>query len=357
MTEQKRSDDPQHNKFVQKLSMGEAIQLEDICSYKRLSMQDIKSDPDSWKFAPILVATNKERMRIVKTKSQIFAFDKNTIVFKWKVYTRGWVNKPSMDNEEKTQQQNSFFWQYFVVGAEAFLSQNLNSNLGLANGTSVICHSVSFSEQDIISNIESKIQHLPAGSEIELLQPPTSVNFRINPAIDGKTPSPKRLKQLEILEVHSIVPDDGIILPVLALKRGQIDGGEKWHRITVQANGSYSQLSSVEIKSVFPFELAFAMTVHKAQGRTISRVVLALTCRPDHSLQMKFAAVYVALSRVECKEHLRLLFHDEGKERTPMEAFGYLATLRPNKYVVQYYGGFYNKNGTWDMEKALQHKF
>ena len=43
------------------------------------------------------------------------------------------------------------FWQCFVVRADAYLTYNLNSSLGFANGTPVKLHSLSFqSQQDMM---------------------------------------------------------------------------------------------------------------------------------------------------------------------------------------------------------------
>jgi hypothetical protein len=51
------------------------------------------------------------------------------------------------------------------------------------------------------------------------------------------------------------------------------------------------------------------MTVHKAQGRTVQRVVLGLANRPTVALQLNFAAVFAVLSRIKCSDHLRILYH------------------------------------------------
>jgi len=59
--------------------------------------------------------------------------------------------------------------------------------------------------------------------------------------------------------------------------------------------------------SHFPFDIACAMTVHKVQGRTISRVVVDLTCHPRNCGCIKHAAIFVAMSHVSEMDHIRLL--------------------------------------------------
>ena len=61
LTEQQRSsEDEKHSKFVQKLSNGYPILLDDIRQYKRLSREDVQRQNSGWEFAPILVSSNRE---------------------------------------------------------------------------------------------------------------------------------------------------------------------------------------------------------------------------------------------------------------------------------------------------------
>ena len=64
LKEQQRSDDPENNELVKKLSNGQTVQLSDIMRYMHLSKNDIQNHPDEWKYAPILVSTNAECLNI-----------------------------------------------------------------------------------------------------------------------------------------------------------------------------------------------------------------------------------------------------------------------------------------------------
>jgi len=68
-----------------------------------------------------------------------------------------------------------------------------------------------------------------------------------------------------------------------------------------------SPIAKIHAQEPFPFDLAFAMTVHKAQGRTIIRVVVDLTHDPRCCCCMKCAAIFVAMSRAAETDHIRLL--------------------------------------------------
>ena len=100
------------------------------------------------------------------------------------------------------------------------------------------------------------------------------------------------------------------------------------------------------------------MTIHKAQGRTISRVVIALTERPYHNIQMEFASVFVSMSRVQCSDHIRLLPHVRGTllgNRT--RALHYLTGLLPKKSINIFNAGFTKCNGRWNWRRCRRANF
>ena len=126
---------------------------------------------------------------------------------------------------------------------------------------------------------------------------------------------------------------------------------EKWQHYTVQGHNAFS-VGKVETSPTFTFELAFAMTVHKAQGRTISRVVLALSMHPLKTSRMSYASIFVAMTRVRHSDHLRLLYHNNGSN-TGDVGVEYITTLRPDPHVLDYYAGFVNSSGYWQPALSL----
>ena len=120
-------------------------------------------------------------------------------------------------------------------------------------------------------------------------------------------------------------------------------------------------IATAQTFDIFPFDLAFAMIVHKAQGRTIHRVIIDLTSHPTKISQMKFAAIFVAMSRVQKKEHIRLLHHRQnGKKFNPFQAYSYITQLKPDDNVMSFYAGFIdtdpdtsNKGALWSPQAAL----
>jgi hypothetical protein len=103
---------------------------------------------------------------------------------------------------------------------------------------------------------------------------------------------------------------------------------------------------------MFPLDLAFAMTIHKAQGRTIPKVILALESRPSYNLQMEFPAIFVAMSRVKKGDDMRILYTFDSHSSFE-DAFSYLTKLKPNMAVSLFYSGYLNDNGPWHPQLAL----
>jgi hypothetical protein len=65
------------------------------------------------------------------------------------------------------------------------------------------------------------------------------------------------------------------------------------------------------------------MTVHKAQGRTIDKVVLDLHYKSNHRKQLVgFDGIFVALARVRCCSSIPLIKHTHTTAlKRPVDAF------------------------------------
>jgi Viral (Superfamily 1) RNA helicase len=131
-------------------------------------------------------------------------------------------------------------------------------------------------------------------------------------------------------------------------------GRTKYHGYAVN---SWSGIGKVTTKDIFPYELAFAMTVHKAQGRTIPRVVLALAHRENSNNQMSYASIYVALSRVKLTSDLRIMYHDTGP-RPGLLGLQYITHLKHCVHVLDYYNDFPRdtNGGLWNPRSSLAAK-
>ena len=116
--------------------------------------------------------------------------------------------------------------------------------------------------------------------------------------------------------------------------------------------------TKVIVKQIFPLQLGAAVTVDKAQGRTLDKVVACLSHRNDNIYQMKINAIFVTLSRVRKRDDLRLLIHDDSSKEQQLK---YIEKLSHDKEYFDYLLGFdesdhgnHTQPMSWDQTKALE---
>jgi hypothetical protein len=134
------------------------------------------------------VASNRERINIVHRKTLFFAQEKCTFAIRWRNDSKKWQNYPVLPAEcTALQNTDPCFWQYFVPGADGFLTANLNNNLGPANGSPIKLHSLSFASEDQLETVLLQMHTLPVGAIITLEELPVAVNIQIPDTYDTKT--------------------------------------------------------------------------------------------------------------------------------------------------------------------------
>ena len=89
-----------------------------------------------------------------------------------------WKGKPvTPANEARANaKQESCFWEIFVPGALAYLTFNLNTMKGLANGVPVKYHSISFDSEDEMRCYKQLVQEAEPGETITIASPPSMIN-------------------------------------------------------------------------------------------------------------------------------------------------------------------------------------
>ena len=149
---------------------------------------------------------------------------------------------------------------------------------------------------------------------------------------------------------------------IISITESMAAGGKnKFRKYSYQTQNMNHSVATAEVCDIFPFDLAFSMTIHKAQGCTIHCVVLDLTSHPFHISQMEFASIFVAISRVKNMDHIRLLTHQkEGVEFNPQEAYSYIIELKPSNNVMAFYHGYQERDDNtegicWNPSLALSY--
>jgi hypothetical protein len=99
-TQQRAKNDAVHTAFINRMHSGESITMEDLQMYQLLSAKDMVSD--DWRFAPIIVATNRERIDIITQQAPAFAKSQGIPVVRWPLAIKQWVNRPSTPSMRAT---------------------------------------------------------------------------------------------------------------------------------------------------------------------------------------------------------------------------------------------------------------
>ena len=142
-----------------------------------------------------------------------------------------------------------------------------------------------------------------------------------------------------------------IVLPITTSMNKS--GSSEYDKFKMLTHNYLSPIASVQVFEPFPFDLAFAMTIHKAQGRTIPLVIVDLTQHPLRVAQHVYSSVFVALSRVETSENLRLL-EPVGATRRPRHLlYEWLQHLEPDENIKPFLRGFSTENGNWSTAHAI----
>jgi hypothetical protein len=347
LTEQVRTDDPEHMELVTRMYKHGTVTTSDLQQrYKLLSAQDFE-DPDSpWLMAPIIVSTNRERSTLLDAASRRYAHCKGTVVFRWRAHCSNWRQCPP-DRYMGATLADPCFYEYFVTGADGFLTGRVNKELGLVNARSVVYHSITIDNPDDRRSVRACIEQGQPGSVVTLSVHPTAINVLLDPLDFNE-------KQLLVLRRLSI-SDSELVIPI-------IPGGTRTKDNMTVYGGRHYRPSKVCIQARFPVELAFVSTVHKAEGRTMEKVILALSHRHGDHCDMSYAAIYVALSRVRKKDDIRLLLSGA----TPSQQWAsvqYINNLKPDASVAAFLAGFEREDGgasedwinnQWNEEKSFR---
>jgi len=343
LNEQTRSEDPDHTEFVENLYRQGPIELEDLQELKVLSSSDFEGN-NPWYNAPYIVSTNRERYSMIHHVGIRYAKAHGSVVVRWAVHYSKWMQKPDPEFLNDAL-QDPCFYEYFVVGSAGTLSETVNKDLGLVNALPFTYHSFTVTDEDR-AIVDLQLEQAQPGDIITLPNPPTTVNLLFDPDEGAKSLSEDQCNALCNL---SIVPNS-IVIP---MRRGK---GKVRESVPVPGGIGYRP-SRVTIHSCFPFEPSFCLTVNKAEGQTLSRVILCLSSR--RVKQMDRRSIYVAFSRVRSRDNIRLLLTGNSLDEK-YKSMAYIPQLPTVKSTTVYFAGFtrptVNANwmtNEWNGEKAF----
>jgi hypothetical protein len=332
LTTQKRAQDAEHRKHVESMFRGEKLTFPMFNLYEELKAADLQEGGDFLQ-APFLCSTNRERATINGIMAPIRASAKGVCAIRWGADLKGcWDQKPEEKYIQEILDSDPCFWEYFVRGSEGYLTDNLCKRLKLVNGTRIRYHSLSFDSHEKHLLFQKLVAETEVGKTLSLpldLRPET-VNVEL---IDLS----KESRQEWLGQSLSLLPDK-VVIPLSCHRKSRkmprrmlVPGGR---------NGEY-KCSKVRVRNFFPVEPGFAITVYKAQGRTLPKVILAVSERKGNGCGLDYRSIYVAFSRVKRKEDIRLLLFGEGGYR---DSITYLTKLKADPCNLAFIEGF-DENG------------
>ena len=275
------------------------------------------------------VTSNAERLNLTPILAFNFAKRNGLPVITWNLPAEGKL--VGRLQEEGTEiPLTSVLVGFFVEGGPAYLTENINPAMSLANGTFAKLHSLSFDYMTPreAAQLRHQIAHAKPGERIHVSRPPTFINIR--PVLSDET-------RAKWNPEFTLVPGD-IVLPIgLCSAKTTLD---------VQVDTATKCLQGAVKVSEHRLELGFAVTFHKIQGKTIPKVILELNKRP-FAPHLNHSMLLVAISRVTNRENLRII---------PLKAgttLRYLGKLRPDPKLKTWMTGF-DPGGVWSAKRVEQ---
>jgi hypothetical protein len=345
LTTQKRAQDVIHRNHIESMFRGEKLTFQMFHEYEQLKAVDMQ-EGGNFCDAPILCSTNRERHTINGILAPIRASAKRVCAIRWRADLHSfWDQKPSEEYISEIIYNDPCFWEYFVPESDGYISDNLCKPLGLVNGTHIRYHSLSFDSYEKYVQFEKHVQSCdPKVGEVLSLPlelRPDAINVElIN--LSEKTRTKWLKRDLTLVPGKIVIPLPCRRRKFLKIPRPIIVPGA--------LDGKY-KCSKIRVMNFFPVEPGFAITIYKAQGRTIPKVILAISERQGDGCGLNYRSIYVAFSRVKRKDDIRLLLFNDDGDRTSIT---YLTKLTADPCNRAFVDGFDTNGGKFDINKVMR---
>ena len=339
--QQRAITDTVHTKFIEDTYHGIPIALDRIKDHINLLSKDDLGLPD-WISAPVLVSTNRERFSLTHPRAVHFAKHNGTVVIRWLTDFKDWQNQPPSQYRYGAL-QDPCFYEYFVPGAEGFVTKNIAKDASIVNGTKFRYHSLLI-DPEWEQSLRDSLKHSKPGDVITLQHPPQAVNIAIE-----KPHGIAEHAWNHLATTVSVVPatknSTFVVIPITMLKDEWPEDSpnkstkKQRKRFTpVHGTADFSP-SRVLLRKLFPIMPAFAITVHKAEGATLPKVIIAMSHSPVHKCNFTYEQVHVAFSRVTSGNNIRLLLSGKS-EMEQWHSIGFVSDLRQDPTIRWFFMGF-----------------
>jgi hypothetical protein len=267
-----------------------------------LEAQDVARDPLWLERSTVLVTSNADRSVVNGHMARTLAQQMGVLLFRW--------CKPIADStvrELGTAAQFLFresrypvLFGYFFKGARAQVLDNGNGNVqwGVANGTACVYHSIAWDDKAKTDHVAQLVSAALLNEElvVDLPFPPEFINVILVDR-DGNPLSASVWPPTENVAAGTDREPSNVVIPIGLVARSTEKFYVRLELPSGQLNVRYEQHA---------VDLAMAMTIWKAQGATLNRVILMLE-PSKHSPSWAYEHLYVAVSRVRASRDFRCL--------------------------------------------------
>ena len=354
LTKQNRSTDKEHNAYLNKLWNGGKIVLSDIKKlYSKFDpVNDLNQSMDWMEKSVILVTKNLERILFTIKMAKAYAIRHNVPLVRWKL-PPDCVRTPSNFSQEKVEKfleqskDNDSLYEHWVEGALGYITTNINTELGIANGSACRYHSLTFHDnaQKEDYNIQYNRGKQYDGSwVITLNRPPKAINVQLYENIPGNNELCNALyknmwKENELPKLQK----NKVVIPILATKNVQTNENNNYN-LCVPCS-STPQALKIKIRYCFDVELRFEMTVDKAQGSTLDYVLIYFPPPSENNRNfLTYEKLFVAISRVKDRKFLKFICDD-------MNELKHFQKLKPRQDVIEFLHDTLTSYGNWYRDK------
>lgn len=334
LDQQAEHGDKIHADLVEKMYKSGTVHMQDLRDngYGLLVPND--ATDTEWIKAPVLVATCREVYTMTDLRAKDFALHTNQPMIRWLCHRdpETWRNRPA-EQHLADATEDPCFYEIFVKGAEGYLRNGYLKHLGLGAGTKIRYNSLLFSDKHQ-SEVKERLHCAGAGEVITLPFPPVAIFVEVLGPELADEESENALFSFSLSQNRHKRP----IVPIYPCNA-------EWSSLVPIQGGDGYEASKVRVRPLFPLESAFAMTFHKASGRKLQRVVLALYCNDVRGCFLSYSQLYAGLSAVASRSQIRLLL--EGNDaRQRWESLSYIELLRPNLSAAYYFSGFKERDAS-----------
>lgn len=175
-----------------------------------------------------------------------------------------------------------------MPGAAGYITENINTDIGVANGVEIKYHSLSFESEDEDRVFKDEFEN-GQSLVMTLDRPPDAINVELFADFDGDSDK-KRRENIEKRRewTHGSLVDDGRIVIQISRRWGS-KLVRKWDNENIEGSYQFGYSGSIlPMKDHFPIEPGFCVTIYKAQGRTIRRIIIFASQHPIPILRMSW---------------------------------------------------------------------